>query len=166
MKLALALLLAITAAAPAAKFDGTWTLDAASSTNLPPHVQSAREWRLDVAGDATALGVKVNILPADGEAVTADFRYRVDGQASPVTLPVRTPSGPKRIDGVANAKIEDGAFVLAVTSERPTPNGPVTVTSEERWTVDGDVLTVARKDPSPNGPVSYTMVFKRAPLTR
>ena len=166
MKPALALLLTLTAAltvnaadAPAAKFTRAWTLDKAASTNLPPHLQKVRDWRLDVSGDAAALHVKVTIVPADGETLVSDFHYRLDGQPSPVSLPVRTPAGPKRIEGVANARVDGDAILITVTSERPTPNGPVQVTSEERWTIANGALSVQRKDPTPNGTVDYTMIF-------
>ena len=85
--------------------------------------------------------------------------YSLDGKET--TLQQEGPNGPMPIK--LKGKIEGGKLGLSRTSTFSGPNGEITISTKENWSLsaDGKTLTVEREQSSPRGAVTSTLVFAR-----
>jgi hypothetical protein len=169
--LLLALLLALTGAAPSAAaappdYSGSWTLDKAQSPDLPPMYANVRGQRLAVAQTDARLVVDVEIDAGAAEPERFSFTYSLDGVETTATTRVRTPDGmldvPTRLRA---AHGDDGRLHITITRQLPLRGQTVTTTGTEEWELapDGRTLTVHRVEQMRNGSeMRFDMVFVRA----
>ncbi len=158
-----------------ADYSGTWTLDASKSkldarariesmtmtvtqTDKDIKVETATK-RLPPPADAQGgggqgMGGGRGFGGGDG-AVT----YTLDGKESEISQ--EGPMGP--IPVKLKAKSEDGKLKLSQARTFNGPNGEITMTTKETWTLseDGKTLTVNRESSSPRGANSSEMVFAK-----
>lgn len=86
--------------------------------------------------------------------------YSLDGKEK--TVEIESPTGKQPV--VFKGKAEnDGSLRLSQTRTLSGPNGEMTISSNEQWTLsaDGKTLTIKRENKSPRGNMSSESVFKK-----
>ena len=85
--------------------------------------------------------------------------YSLDGKET--TIQQEGPMG--SVPVTLKAKIDGGKLNLSSARTFNGPNGEISITTKETWTLsdDGKTLTVAREQSSPRGTNSSTMVFTK-----
>lgn len=162
--LAAALLFLAVSSAHAADYSGSWSLDKAWSSNLPPYYEQITAHDLKITQDAGELAVTATIT-ADHGPDNFDFRYKLDGSRSQTETSVRTPSGAMKVPTVLQlAKAENGDLTITIERELPSRDGSsFKGTTVETWHLDpdGKVLTIDRVDETRRGRMESKMVFVR-----
>lgn len=178
---AVAVLFAMSVSVSAQKsgsFSGTWTLDVSKSklgdrNNIESQTLTVAQTDKDIR---VAAQTKRSAPPAGapgggggggrmggpgGPGGESSTTYNLDGKE--VTIEQETPMGkvPVKMSGKA-----DGAKLkLASSRTFNGPNGEITTTTKETWSLsdDGNTLTVEREMTSPRGTNSTTSVYTRKP---
>lgn len=85
--------------------------------------------------------------------------YTLDGKET--TIRQEGPMG--SVPVTLKAKIDDGKLNLSSARTFNGPNGEISITTKETWTLsdDGKTLTVHREQNSPRGSTSYDLVFAK-----
>lgn len=94
----------------------------------------------------------------NGDATTT---YSLAGKET--TVEQESPMG--KVPVTMKAKLEGGKLSLSSSRTFTGPNGAMTATTTEAWTLgeDGKTLTVAREQTTPRGTSSSTMVLTKKP---
>jgi hypothetical protein len=171
---ALCCMLSIAAFAQAktADFSGTWTLDVSKSKlderariesmtltvaqtakDIKVDTKTTRAPRPEGAGGGGGMG---GGRGGFGGGDTS-FTYTLDGKATAIQQ--ETPMGTVPVS--LTGKLDGGTLNLASSRTFNGPNGEITSTTKDTWTLspDGKTLTVVRESTSPRGTNSSTMVF-------
>ncbi|HEX2639817.1 MAG TPA: hypothetical protein VHL50_04570 [Pyrinomonadaceae bacterium] len=157
----------------AADFSGTWSLDVSKSTlDQRARVESMT---MTVAQSTGSIKVdtetKRQAPPADapqggmgrggggmfgGDGSTT---YMLDGKETTIQQETRMGSIPVKLTG----KVDGSKLELTRVSTFNGPNGELTMTNKETWSLsdDGKTLTVQRDMTSPRGTNSSTLVFTK-----
>ena len=179
LMVALVCLSAFSAIAQDAKstgFSGTWNLDVSKSklddrariesmtmtvtqSETDIKVETATK-RLPPPADAGQGGMNMGRGGGRGfGGGDGTFTYTLDGKESTISQ-----DGPMGAIPVTLKAIKDGGkLVLSQTRTLNTPNGEITMTTKETWTLstDGSSLTVVRESQSPRGTNSSEFVFTK-----
>lgn len=171
-------LLAVSAFAQNKNFSGSWTLDVGKSkldermriesmtmtvaqTDKDIKVETATK-RLPPPADAGGgmgggMGRGGGMRGMGGDS---SFTYTLDGKETSVNQ--ETPMGAMSVKLKAEME-KDGKLKLSSSRTFNTPNGEMTMTTKETWTLseDGKTLTVKRDSESPRGTNSSEMVFTK-----
>jgi hypothetical protein len=173
---ALCCMLSIAAFAQAktADFSGTWTLDVSKSklderarieSMTLTVVQTAKDIKVDTkttraprpegsdgGGNRMGGGGRGGFGGGD-----TSFTYTLDGKAT--TIQQESPMG--QVPVSLTGKLDAGTLNLSSSRTFNGPNGEVTATTKDTWTLspDGKTLTVNRESVNPRGTNSSTMVF-------
>ena len=159
------------AQAKTSDFSGTWTLDV-SKSKLD---ERARIESMTMTVAQTAKDIKVEtrttrIPRPDGEpggmgggrrggfgGGDTSFTYTLDGKAT--TVQQESPMGQTPVS--LTAKLDAGTLNLSSARTFNGPNGAITATTKDTWTLspDGKTLTVNRESVTPRGTNSSSMVF-------
>ena len=169
---ALCCMLSIAAFAQAkpADFSGTWTLDVSKSklderarieSMTLTVAQTAKDIKVDSKttraprpeGSGGGMGGGRGGFGGGDSSMT----YTLDGKAT--TIQQESPMGTVPVS--LTGKLDGGTLNLASSRTFNGPNGEVTATTKDTWTLspDGKTLTVNRESVSPRGTNSSTMVF-------
>lgn len=137
-----------------ADFSGTWKLDAAKSTGLPPGMEQT----MTVVQTGDIIKLETKVKGPQGEQTVPDS-YAVDGRENDFK-PANAPNG----KGKRTAKWNADASGIEVTekAEIETPDGgTVTVEATRKWTLapDGKTLTIEMKVKSPQGEQESKRIF-------
>lgn len=155
--LALLAALALPLIAHAADYSGTWSLDKAKSTNLPPYYAQIQSHTLTNAQTAQTLKVAIAIQREGAPVDTVTIDYRLDGTPIQGRAMVRTPQGMQEVPTSMVTRIDNAGQVhIAVTRETP---GAAPVTSTEDWTLSPDAQTLTVH--LVRGPQASDLVFRR-----
>lgn len=161
--------------APAKDFSGVWSLDV-SKSKLDERAR-IESMTMTVAQAGKDLKVttetKRQAPPADAAGGGGGGRgmgggrgfgdgtntYSLDGKETTTTRETQMGSIPTK----HTASAEGNHVKIASSTTFTTPNGEMTSTSKETWTLsdDGKTLTVERESQSPRGTSSSTMVFAK-----
>lgn len=157
----------------AADYSGTWTLDMSKSKlderariesmtmtvaqtdkDIKVDSKTVRAARPEGAPGGTGGGMGRGGGFGNGDASTT---YSLDGKETKV----EQDSQIGKIPVTMKAKLEKGKLNLSTSRTFNGPNGAVTATTTEAWTLseDGKTLTVAHEQTTPRGTNSSTMVF-------
>ena len=151
----LALSLSISAVIKA-DFTGSWKLDSAKSTGLPPGMEQT----MIVAqnGDTIKIETKVKGGP-QGEQTVADS-YILDGKENDFK-PANMPNAKGKRTAKWNA--DDSGVEVSEKAEIETPEGNVTIQATRKWTLsaDGKSLTIEMKVKTPQGEQESKRIFTR-----
>jgi hypothetical protein len=170
---ALCCMLSIAAFAQAktADFSGTWTLDVSKSKlderariesmtltvaqtakDIKVDSKTTRTPRPDGAGGGGMGGGRGGFGGGD-----SSMTYTLDGKATTIQQESQMGTVPVSLTG----KLDGGTLNLASSRTFNGPNGEITATTKDTWTLsaDGKTLTVNRESTSPRGTNSSTMVF-------
>jgi len=151
-------------AADPPSYAGTWTLDAARSTNLPEYYSRVKRHTLVITQTPARLNVSVEIDNGMPETMKMELPYPLDGTEAHVETSMRMPSGPVAIPTTLKAALDPaGAVHITITRQMPMPSGPVTAQMREDWTLspDGRTLNVHMIDDGPRGHRESDYVFLR-----
>jgi hypothetical protein len=163
-KLALAAIALLALSAQAAGYSGSWSLDKAKSSNLPPYYEQITGHDLKIAQDDNELAVTA-VITADRGPENFEFRYKLDGTATAGETSVRTPNGERKVPTVLQLKKADnGDLNITIERELPSRDGSTFKgTTIETWHLDaeGKVLTIDRVDETRRGRTEARMVFVR-----
>ena len=163
------------AQAKTADFSGTWTLDVSKSkldersrieSMTMTVAQTAKDIKVDSkmtrtprpdaaqAGTGGGAGMGRGGGMGNGES---SMSYTLDGKET--TIQQESPRGTTPVK--LSAKLDASTLNLASSRTFTTPNGDMTSTTKETWTLspDGKTLTVNRENTTPRGTNSSTMVF-------
>ncbi|MGI8811205.1 MAG: hypothetical protein ACR2IH_01595 [Pyrinomonadaceae bacterium] len=163
------------AQAKTSDFSGTWTLDLSKSrlderarieSMTMTVAQTAKDIKIDSkitrtprpegsqAGAGGGNGMGRGGGMGNGES---SMSYTLDGKET--TIQQESPRGTTPVK--LSAKLDASTLNLASSRTFTTPNGDMTSTTKETWTLspDGKTLTVARENATPRGTNSSTMVF-------
>lgn len=157
----------------AVSFSGTWTLDVSKSklgerNNIESQtltvVQSDKDIKITTAtkraappaGAPAGGGGRPGGGMGGGDSTVS---YNLDGKE--VTIEQETQMG--KIPVKMTGKSEGGKITLATSRTFSTPNGDVTSTSKEIWSLsaDGNTLTIDRESTSPRGTNSTQSVYTK-----
>ncbi|CAN5325829.1 hypothetical protein BH20ACI2_BH20ACI2_24720 [soil metagenome] len=162
----------------ASNFSGTWTLDVSKSklgerVTIESQTLTVTQTDKDIkVVTATKRAAPPAGAPAGGGGGRpgggggmgggdTTVSYNLDGKE--VTIEQESPMGkvPMKMSG----KIDGGKLKLASARTFNGPNGEITTTNKESWSVseDGNVLTVDREMTSPRGTNSTQSVYTRKP---
>lgn len=156
----------------AGSFSGTWTLDVSKSklgerNNIESQTltvaQTDKDIKIDTATKRTAAPGGGGGGRAGGGMGGGDnsVSYNLDGKE--MAIEQETPRGkiPMKIMG----KIDGGKLNLTTSRTFAGPNGDITSTTKETWSLspDSNTLTVERESISPRGSMSTTSVYTRKP---
>ena len=167
--------MAVSVSAQRASFSGTWTLDVAKSklgernmieSQTLTVVQTDKDIKITSATKRTPPpagapgGGGPGGRPGGGGGMgESSMTYTLDGKE--VTIQQETPNGatPVRM----TAKSDGGKLWLSNSRTFNTPNGEITATTKETWSLsaDGTTLTVDRESTSPRGTNSTQSVYTR-----
>lgn len=156
-------------------FSGTWSLDTAKS-KLDERMR-VESITLTVAQTDKELKVTTEtkrMPPADapaggpggpgggrgmGRGGDGTVAYSLDGKETVVEIEGPNGKMPVKYKGL----IEGAKATLTSSRTFSTPNGDITATSKDIWTMstDGKTLTVEREQTSPRGSTTSTMVFAK-----
>lgn len=83
--------------------------------------------------------------------------YTLDGKETSIDQPGPNGSTPVKLTG----KIDGGKLMISSTRTFSTPNGEITTSRKETWSLsaDGGTLTIEQEQTTPRGTSSSTMVF-------
>lgn len=154
-------------------FSGTWNLDIPSSKlDVRSRIESMA---MTVTQTATELKVSTETKrmppPADapagapaggmGRAMASGDNTITYSLGKETIVEVDGPNG--KVPVKYNAVLEAGKATLTSNRTFSTPNGEMTVTSKDVWTLsaDGKVLTVVQERTSPRGSSTSTLVFNK-----
>lgn len=158
-------------------FSGTWTLDVSKSKlDERARIESAT---MNVAQTDKDIKIETTIKrlppPADagqggggmgrgmggGRGFGGDgtYTYTLDGKESQISQ--EGPMG--AIPVTLKAMLDGGTLKLSQSRTFSTPNGDITSTTNDTWTLseDGQTLTVKRESASPRGTNTSEMVFTK-----
>lgn len=138
------------AAAVNADLSGTWKLDAAKSTGLPPGMEQTMI--ITQTGDALNLETVVKGGP-QGEQTVKDS-YVLDGKETDLNLP----NG----KGKRTSKRSADGIEVSEKAEVKTPDGAtVNIEVTRKWTLaaDGKSLTIEQKVKTPSGEQEFKRLF-------
>ena len=131
-------------------FSGTWKLDTAESTGLPPGMEQTMT--VTQTGDAVKLETTVKM--PQGEQTVADS-YTLDGKEADFTT--------QNAKGKRTAKLSaDGNGIEVVEkADMQTQDGTAAVEITRKWSLssDGKTLTIEMKVKSPNGEQEFKRIF-------
>ena len=158
-------------------FSGHWELDT-SKSKLDERAR-IQAMTLDVAQTAADIKVQTKTTRTprpDGDAGgngggrgmgrgggfgggDSAMTYSLDGKEN--TIQQEGPMG--QVPVTLKAKIDGGKLNLSSSRTITTPNGEISITTKETWTLsdDGKTLTVHREQNSPRGSTSYDLVFAK-----
>jgi len=172
--------MAVSVSAQKASFSGTWTLDVSKSklgerNNIESQTLSVVQTDKDIkvststkraAPPAGAPGGGGNGggRPGGGPGGPGgdnSATYTLDGKE--VTVEQETPRG--KVPVKMTGKADGGKLNLTTSRTFQGPNGEMTMTTKETWSLsaDGNTLTVDRESASMRGPMSTTSVYARKP---
>ena len=154
--LAVAAILMLNLSAAAADFSGTWKLDAAKSTGLPPGMEQTMT--VVQTGDAIKIETVLKGTP-QGEQKVPDS-YVLDGKEHDFK-PGNNPNAQGKRTSKPNAA---GGFEVVEKAEVETPDGErVTIEATRKWTLsaDGKTLTIEMKVKTPQGEQQSRRIFVR-----
>ncbi len=162
-------------------FSGTWTLDVSKSklgerSSIESQTLTVTQTDKDIK---IATSTKRSAPPAGapgggggrpggggmggpgGPGGDNSVSYNLDGKE--VTIEQETPRG--KIPTKMTGKVDGGKLNLSTSRTVQTPNGEMTMTTKETWSLsaDGNTLTVDRESASMRGPVSAQSVYTRKP---
>ena len=167
--------MAVSVSAQKASYAGTWTLDIARSklgervmveSQTLTVVQSDKDIKVSTATKRAAPpagapgGGGPGGRPAGGSGMgESSLTYALDGKE--MTTQLESPMGAVPVK--TTGKSDGGKLWLSNSSTRSTPNGDVTVTTKESWSLsaDGNTLTVDKESVSPRGTTSTQWVYTR-----
>jgi hypothetical protein len=161
----------------APSFSGTWTLDVSKSklgerNNIESQTLTVTQTDKDIKiANQTKRGAPPAGAPGGGRPGGGGMggpggpggdnsvSYILDGKE--VTIEQDSPMG--KIPVKMTGKVDGGKLKLATSRTFNGPNGEITSTSKETWSLseDGNVLTVEREMTSPRGSNSTTSVYTR-----
>ena len=161
-----------------ASFSGTWTLDVSKSklgerNNIESQTLTVTQTDKDIKiatstkRAAPPAGAPAGGRPGGGMGGPGgpggdnSVSYNLDGKE--VAIEQETPRG--KIPVKMTGKIDGGKLNLATSRTFQTPNGDMTATTKETWSLsaDGNTLTVERESSSMRGTMSTTSVYTRKP---
>jgi hypothetical protein len=168
---ALSFVLAVNAAAPAS-FAGTWELDKTKSQNLPRFWQDVQSVTLTITQTDKQVTVQTKIVgggasggPGGGGGGGRGFGAGMGGPLSYNLDGSETTTEGERGKSTTKAVWSKDSSVLELSVKRSftTPNGDVTATTTDKYTLsaDGKVLTDNRHSESPRGPQDSTLVYNK-----
>jgi len=153
----LALGLSVSAMAAKADFSGTWKLDAAKSTGLPPGMEQTMT--VKQTGDEIKFETVVKGGP-QGEQIVADA-YTLDGKEHDF----KPANAPESAKGKRTAKWNQDTSGIDVAEKLEIIGAPdgstVTIEATRKWTLsaDGKTLTIEIKSKSPQGEQNIKRIF-------
>src|SRR6266542_2132924 len=164
---AISFALAASAAAPAS-FAGTWELDKSKSQNLPRFWQDVQSVTLTITQTDKQVTLETKVLgggtpggPGGGRGFGAGMggplSYNLDGSET-------TTEGERGKATTKAAWSKDGGVLeLSVKRSFTTPNGDMTATTTDKFSLstDGKVLTDNRHSEGPRGPQDSTLVYNK-----
>ncbi len=168
---ALSFVLAVNAAAPAS-FAGTWELDKSKSQNLPRFWQDAQSITLTITQTDKQVTLETKVVgggtsgapgggPGGGRGFGAGMggpiSYNLDGTET-------TTEGERGKTTTKGGLSKDGgALELSVKRNFTTPNGDITATTTDKFSLSGDgkILTDNRHSEGPRGPQDSTLVYNK-----
>jgi hypothetical protein len=144
--LLLAAALLASSAASATNYSGTWSLDKARSTNLPPYyADKVKSHTLTNKQDEQQLTVDVEI---DGGGPAPDkvhFVYNLDGSETMTNTVMRTPAGEQHVPTTMKATVNKAGDVhIDIVRDVKMGEKTFKAASTEDWSLspDGQTLTV------------------------
>ena len=166
----------------AASFSGTWTLDVSKSklgerNNIESQTLTVTQTDKDIKiATATKRAAPPEGAPGGGggggrpgggmggpggPGGDNSVSYNLDGKE--VATEQETPRG--KIPTKMSGKVDGGKLNLTTSRTFPGPNGDITSTTKETWSLsaDGNTLTIDRESTSPRGSMSTTSVYTRKP---
>jgi hypothetical protein len=169
-------LFSVAAMAQAKKTDysGTWTLDVSKSKlDERARIESMSMTVVQTDKDIKVESKTVRAARPEGAPGGAGggggmgrggggdttFTYTLDGKETKIEQ--ESPMG--KIPVTLKAKADGGKLNLSSSRTMTTPNGEMTSTTKEDWSLseDGKTLTIVREQASPRGTNSSTMVFSK-----
>src|SRR4051794_37475488 len=104
----LALPLPFLAPGKPADYHGSWTLDKAHSTGLPPYYANVKSHRLTITQSDTLLDVFVTVDAGRPTPDTIRFDYPLTGVEARTTSGIRGPGGMMQVPTTLAATVADG----------------------------------------------------------
>lgn len=164
-------LLAIAASAQTPDYSGTWTLDVkASKLGDRNNIESQTLTVKQTATDLTVTPATKRTPPPDGAGGGAGrmgggggdraITYVLDGKEVKSEVEGRMGKMPV----TTTAKTDGGKISISTSSTFTTPNGEMTTSNKETWSLssDGKTLTINGERTSPRGTDSTTRVFTKS----
>jgi len=160
-----------------ANFSGTWTLDISKSklgerNNIESQTLTVVHTEKDIkVSAATKRAARPAGAPAGGGGRPGGgmggpggdntATYTLDGKE--VTIEQDTPRG--KVPVKMTGKADGGKLSLSTSRTFQGPNGEMTMTTKETWSLsaDGSTLTVDRESASMRGPMTTQSVYTRKP---
>jgi hypothetical protein len=163
----------------AATFSGTWTLDVSKSklgerNMIESQTLTVTQTDKDIKiATATKRAAPPEGAPGGGGAggrlaggmgmgpAENTISYNLDGKE--VAIEQETPRG--KVPTKMTGKVDGGKLSLTTSRTFQTPNGEMTQTTKETWSLsaDGNTLTIDREQSSQRGSASTTSVYTRKP---
>ena len=155
-----------------ADFSGSWTLDVSKSkleerARIESMTMTVTQTDKDIKVDSkTVRAARPEGAPGGGGGMgrgggfgsgDASTSYSLDGKETKTEQD--SPMG--KVPVTFKARLEAGKLNLSSSRTVTTPNGEMTSTTKEDWSIseDAKTLTVAREQTTPRGTSSSTMVF-------
>lgn len=157
----------------ATDFSGGWTLDVSrSKLGERARIESMTMTVAQTDKDIKIETATKRLQPADaaggmgrggmrgGFGGDINFTYTLDGKETTVTQETQMGAIPVKLKAEPGG---DGTLKLSSSRTLNTPNGEITMTTKETWTLseDGKTLTVKRDTETPRGTNSSEMVFTK-----
>ncbi len=163
--------LAISASAQTSNFSGTWTLDVkASKLGERNSIESQTLTVAQTATDLTVTPATKRTPPPEGGGGGRMGGGGMGGGDRATTYVLDGKEVKSEIEGrmgkmpvTTTAKIDGGKIVISTSSTFTTPNGEMSTSNKETWSLsaDGKTLTINGERNSPRGTDSTTRVFTK-----
>lgn len=171
-------LLSIAAFAQTASYSGTWKLDVSRSTLSGPMRIESMTWTVTQTDKQITVESVTKRLPpndappAGGGGRGGMGRGGFGGGDGTNTFPLDGKEIKSEVDGpmgkmpvaYKGTRGADGSLKLSTARTFNGPNGEMTVTTDEAWSLsaDGKTLTVKRSSTTPRGEQTSTFVFTKS----
>lgn len=134
-----------------ADFSGTWKMDAAKSTGLPPGMEQT----MSVTQSDNTIKLETVVKSSQGEQTVKDS-YILDGKETDFTPP--NGKGKRTSKWTADGS---GIEVVEKAEVKNSDGETVNVEVTRKWTLaaDGKTLTIEQKVKTPNGEQEFKRIF-------
>lgn len=125
-----------------ADFNGSWKLDAAKSTGLPPGMDQS----MKVTHEGDAVKIETTVKGEQGEQTVPDS-YTLDGKEKDLAR------GNAKGKRTSKWTTDGSGFEVAESVKAETPEGEVEIQTARKWTLsaDGKTLTIEMNVKGPQG---------------
>lgn len=154
------------AADKAADYSGTWVLDKARSSGLPPQYERVKSHTLVNTQTDGHLNVMVEVDIGQPETDKIGFAYPLDGSVANTESKIRMQQGLVNVPTTLQASADaQGGVHIAITRTITMGERQIISHGTEDWRLgaDGKTLNIHRTDESPRGKSQSDMVFVRQP---